>query len=86
MRVSGTLVSKEVDVLVLEIDRGDYVQQVIVRVPAGPFEEVSLGKQLALGGWLRVEEDGTYEVHFIPDRGSDRGWWRNLRENFEGLF
>ena len=40
VRVSGTLVSKEVDVLVLEIDRGDYVQQVIVRVPIGPFEEV----------------------------------------------
>ncbi len=84
--VSGTLVSKEVDMLVLEVDRGDYVQNVIVRVPAGPFEEVSLGKQLSLGGWLRVEEDGTYAVHFIPDLGSDRGWWRNLRENLEGLF
>ena len=84
--VSGTLVSKEVDMLVLGIDRGDYVQNVIVRVPAGPFEEISLGRQLSLGGWLRVEEDGTYEVHFVPDRGSDRGWWRNLRENIEGLF
>ena len=84
--VSGTLVSKEVDMLVLEVDRGDYVQQVIVRVPAGPFEEVSLGRQLSLGGWLKVEEDGTYEVYFVPDHGSDRGWWRNLRENIEGLF
>ena len=86
VRVSGTLVSKEVDMLVLEIERGDYVQQVIVRVPIGPFEEVSLGKRLTLGGWLKVGEDGTYEVHFVPDRGSDREWWRNLRENFEALF
>jgi len=86
VRVSGTLVSKEADMLVLKIDRGDYVQQVIVRVPAGLFEGTSLGKQLSLGGWFRVEENGTYEVHFVPDRGSDRGWWRNLRENFEGLF
>ena len=86
VRVSGTLVDKDVDTLLLEVDRGDYVQQVIVRVPAGPFEEISLGKRLSMGGWLRVGEDGTYEVHFVPDRGSDRGWWRNLRENIEGLF
>ena len=86
VRVSGTLVSKEVDMLVLEIDRGDYVQRVIVHVPAGPFEEISLGKRLSLGGWLRVWDDGIYEVHFVPDRGSDRGWWRNLKENIEGLF
>ncbi len=84
--VRGTLVSKEIDMLVLEIDRGDYVQQVIVRVPIGPFEEISLGKRLALGGRLKVEEDGTYWVHFVPDRGSDRGWWQNLRENVQGLF
>ena len=86
VRVSGTLIGKDVDTLVLEIDRGDYVQQVIVRVPPGLFEAVSLGKQGALGGWLKVGEDGTYEVHFVPERDSDRGWWQNLRENFEGLF
>ncbi len=86
VRVRGTLVSKEVNMLVLEIDRGEYVQQVTVRVPIGPFEEVTLGKRLTLGGWLRVGDDGTYTVHFVPDRGSDRGWWRNLRENFQALF
>ncbi|MDD9995898.1 MAG: hypothetical protein OXS35_09205, partial [Dehalococcoidia bacterium] len=84
--VGGTLVSKEVDKLVLEIDRGNYVQQVIVRVPIGAFEEVSLGKRLTLGGWLKVSEGGTYEVHFVPDHGSDRGWWRNLWDNLDGLF
>ena len=86
VRVRGTLVSKDVDTLVLEIDRGDYVQQVIVRVPTGLFEEISLGKLVTLGGRLKVEEDGTYEVHFVPDHGSDRGWWRNLQENLQGLF
>ena len=84
--VNGTLASNEVDIVVLEIDRGNYVQQVIVRVPAGTFEEISLGKRLRLGGRLKVEEDGTYWVHFVPDRGSDRGLWQNLRENVEGLF
>ena len=39
-----------------------------------------------MAGRLKVEEDGTYAVHFVPDHGSDRGWWRNLRENLEGLF
>ena len=86
VRVSGTLVYKDVDTLLLEIDRGEYVQQVSVRVPTGLFEGISLGDQVALGGRLKVEEDGTYEVHFVPDHGSDRGWWRNLRENLEGLF
>ena len=86
VKVNGMLVFKDVDTLVLEIDRGDYVQQVLVRVPTGLFEENSLGKQVALGGRLKVGEDGTYEVDFVPDRESDRGWWQNLRENLEGLF
>ena len=41
---------------------------------------------MALAGWLRIEEDGTHSVHFIPDRSSDRSLWRNLRENLAGLF
>ena len=86
VRVSGTVVFQDADTLALEIDRGDYVQRVNVRVPTGLFEEISLGKQLALGGWLKVGEDGTYDVHFVPDRGSDRGWRRNLLENLAGLF
>ena len=86
IRVNGTLVDKDVDTLLLEIDRGDYLQHVIVRVPAGLFEEISLGKQVALAGRLKVDENGAYAVHFIPERGSDRGWLRNLRENLEGMF
>ena len=73
VRVRGTVVFKDVDTLALEIDRGDYVQQVIVRVPTSLFEEISLGKLVTLGGRLKVEEDGTYAVHFVPDHGSDRG-------------
>ena len=86
VRVSGTLVHKDIDTLLLEIDRGEYVQQVSVRVPTGLFEGISLGDQVALGGRLKMGEHGTYEVQFVPDTGSDRGWWRNLRENLEGLF
>ena len=77
---------QDVDELLVEIDRGDYVQQVIVRVPTGIFEAISPGGVVTMAGRLKVEEDGTYAVHFVPDHGSDRGWWRNLRENLEGLF
>ena len=86
VRVSGTVVYQDVDELLVEIDRGDYVQQVIVRVPTGIFEAISPGGVVTMAGRLKVEEDGTYAVHFVPDHGSDRGWWRNLRENLEGLF
>ena len=58
--------------LLLEIDRGDYLQQVTVRVPAGPFEEISLGRQLSLGGWLRVGRMGHTRYTLLPDRVSDR--------------
>ena len=67
-------------------NRGEYVQRVSVRGPADVFEATSPGDVVTLAGRLRVEEDGTYAVHFVPDSGSDRGWWRNLRENLEGLF
>ena len=86
VRVSGTLIDKDVDTLLLEIDRGDYAQQVVIRVPAGLFEAVSLGKQVALGGRLKVEEDGTYEVHFVQERESDRGVVAKSQENIEALF
>ena len=86
VRVSGALIDKDIDTLLLEIDRAEYVQHVIVRVPAGLFQAVPLGRQVALGGRLKMEEDRAFEVHFVPERESDRGWWQNLRENFEGLF
>ena len=86
VRVSGTVVFQDVDELLVEMDRGEYVQRVSVRGPAEVFKAISPGSVATLAGRLKVEEDGTYAVHFVPDRGSDRGWWRNLRENFEGLF
>ena len=86
VRVSGTVMFQHIDELLLEMDRGEYVQRVSVRGPADVLEATSPGDVVTLAGRLRVEEDGTYAVHFVPDSGSDRGWWRNLRENLEGLF
>ena len=84
--VRGTIVSQDSDELVLELKRGEYVQRVNVRDPSEVLEAVPLGRVVTLAGRLKVGEDRTYAVHFIPDDGSDRGWWRNLRENLEGLF
>ena len=86
VRVSGKVVYQDVDELLVDIDRGEYVQRVSVRVPEGMFETISPDLQLTLAGRLKVEEDGTYEVRFIPDHGSNRGWWQNLRDNFQALF
>ena len=84
--VRGTVVSQEADELVMEIDRGEYVQQVIVRDPQQALGSIRPDRLNALAGWLRIEEDGTHSVYFIPDRGSDRSLWQNLRENLAGLF
>ena len=86
VRVSGTVVFQDADELVLEMVRGEIVQQVSVRVPTDLFEAISPGTEMTLAGRLEVEEDGTYAVRFIPDYGADRGWWRNLQENLDGLF
>ena len=86
VRVRGTLVSRDADELLLDVDRDEYVQRVSVRDRSEVLGGIALGRVVTLAGWLRVEEDGTYAVDFIPDRGSDRDWWRNLRENLEGLF
>ncbi|MYB15449.1 MAG: DUF2207 domain-containing protein [Chloroflexi bacterium] len=84
--VRGMVVFQDVDELVMEVNRGEYAQQVNVRVPTGAFGSFSPDSVVTLAGWLRVEEDGTYAVDFVPDHGSDRGWWRNLLENLEGLY
>ena len=84
--VSGTIVLQDADELVVEMKRGEYVQRVNVRDPSEVLEAIPLGGVVTLAGRLKVEEDGTYAVHFVPDHGSDRGWWRNLRDNLEGLF
>ncbi len=86
VRVRGEVVFQDMDELLVEIDRGEYVQRVSVRGPDGIFEGVSPGGELVVAGRLKVEENGSYAVHFEPDSGLDRGWWRNLRENFEGFF
>ena len=84
--VRGTLVSRDAGELLLEVERGEYVQGVIVRDLSAVLDAIALGRVVTLGGWLRVEEGGTYAVDFIPDRGSDRWWWQNLRDNLEALF
>ena len=86
VRVRGTVVFQDTEELVVEMDRGDFLQRVTVRDPAEALQAIPLGRVVTLAGWLRVEEDGTYAVHFIPDRGSDREWWRNLLDNLRGLF
>ena len=86
VRVRGTAVFQDADELVLEMERNEFVQRVSVRDPSEVLEAIPLGRVVTLAGRLKVEEDGTYAVHFIPDYASDRGWWRNLQENLEGLF
>ena len=85
VRVSGTVVFQDAADLVVEMNRGEYVQRVDVRDPSEVLQAIPPGRVVTLAGRLKVEE-GTYAVHFVPDHGSDRGWWRNLRENLEGLF
>ena len=86
VRVRGTLVSRDADELVIKMDRGEFPQRVTVHDPSEVRGALRPGRVVTLAGWLRVEEDGTYAVEFIPDRGSDREWWRNLRENIDALF
>ncbi len=86
VRVSGTVVFQDAGELVVEMKRGEYVQRVNVRDPSEVLEAIPLGRVVTLAGRLKEEEDGTYAVHFVPDHRSDRGWWRNLRDNLEGLF
>ena len=86
VRISGTVVFQHADVLVAEMNRGEYVQRVNVLGPSEVLGEIPLGRVVTLAGRLKLEEDSTYAVHLVPDYGSDRGWWRNLRENLEGLF
>ena len=78
--VAGEVVSHDVGELVVELDRGEYVQRVRVRGPADVFERVSLGGRVQVTGRIREHEDGGYVVH----HGVDRGWWGNLRENLPG--
>ena len=73
---------QDTDELVVEMNRGEYVQRVNVRDLSEVLEAISPGRVVTLAGRLKLEEDGKYAVHFVPDRG----WWRNLRDNLEELF
>ncbi len=86
MKVSGTVVYQDADELLIDIDRGEYVQRVSVRGPEGVFEAISPGRGVTLAGRFKEEENGSYAIHFVPDDGSDREWWQNLRDNLEALF
>ena len=78
--VAGDVVSHDVGELVVEVDRGEYVQWVRVRGPAEVFEQVSVGRRVQVAGRIGEHEDGGYVVRY----GVDRGWWGNLRENLPG--
>ena len=80
VRVVGEVVWRDVGELVVEMDRGEYVQRVRVRGPADAFERVSVGERVHVAGRIWEHEDGGYVVH----HGVDRGWWGNLRENLPG--
>ena len=72
VRVRGTVMFQDIDDLLVEMDRGEYVQRVNVRDPSEVLEAIPVGRVVTLAGRLKVEEDGTYAVHFVPDHGSDR--------------
>ena len=86
MKVSGTVVYQDADELLVDIDRGEYVQRVSVRGPEGVFEAISPGRGVTLAMWFKEEENGSYAIHFVPDDEPDREWWRNLWDNLEALF
>lgn len=85
MKVSGTVVYQDADELLVDIDRGEYVQRVSVRGPEGVFEAVSPGGVVTVAGRYKEEENGSYAIHFVPDDESEREWWQNLRDNVEAL-
>ena len=78
--VVGEVVSRDAGELVVEMDRGEYVQHVMVRGPAEAFEQVPLPGRVQVAGRIREDEEWGYVVHY----GVDRGWWGNLRENLPG--
>ena len=80
--VAGEVVSHDGGELVVEIDRGEYVQRVRVLGPAEVFEQASVGRRVIVTGRIEEHEDGGYVIRY----GVDRGWWGNLRENIPGDF
>ena len=78
--VTGEVVWRDIEELVVEIDRGEYVQHVSIRGAADVFEGISVRESVDVAGRVEEHEDGGHVVH----HGVDRGWWGNLRENLPG--
>ena len=78
--VAGEVVWRDIEELVVETDRGEYVQRVRVRGPANVCEGISVGESVDVAGRVEEHEDGGHVVHHEVDRG----WWGNLRENLPG--
>ena len=78
--VDGEVVSQDVGELVVEVDRGDYVQWVLVRGPEDVLQRAFVGGWVQVAGRIGEDEEAGYVVHY----GLDRGWWGNLRENLPG--
>ena len=78
--VDGDVVSQDVGELVVEVDRGDYVQWVLVLGPEDVFQRAFVGGWVQVAGRIGEDEEAGYVVHY----GVDRGWWGNLRENLPG--
>lgn len=80
--VVGEVVSRDMGELVVEVDRGEYLQWVRVIIGTEVYELTALGDRIRISGRVREHEDGGYAVQ----HGLDRGWWGNLRENLPGDF
>ena len=66
--IRGTIVSQDFgQIWSLELKRGEFVQRVNVREPSEVLEAVPMGRVVTLAGRLKVGEDRTYAVHFVPD-------------------
>ena len=78
--VDGEVVSQDVGELVVEVDRGDYVQWVLVRGPEDVLQRAFVGGWVQVAGRIGEDEEAGYVVRY----GVDRGWWGNLRENLPG--
>ena len=78
--VDGEVVSQDVGELVVEVDRGDYVQWVLVLGPEDVLQRAFVGGWVQVAGRIGEDEEAGYVVHY----GLDRGWWGNLRENLPG--
>ena len=74
--VVGEVVSKDAGMLVVEVDRVEYAQLVLVVGPEDVLGRASLGTEIHVAGRIAKHENGGPMVRY----GVDRGWWGNLFE------